>query len=108
MQNRKFIAIEYNSVLQDNGKFIKEFQKFVDSNVCELSIFQDGFDRMISDVLFDATEAYFMKDECVGEYEEDVVEVLSRIWANRELYSKIKKIMLNALFDTIVDYEKEL
>lgn len=102
----RFIAINMDDILDSDGKFIKEFQKFFDKANCEISLYQDAYDKLISEVLLEATESYFDSGDNV--YSGDVIEVLSRIWADKEQYAKIKKMMLHHLFETLIEYEKEL
>lgn len=103
----RFFAIPYDEIINNEGKLKKEFIKFVENTDVTVTLHQDSYDKIISDVLKKQAELYFYdEDNIFGDNKELVISILDEIWQDKTLYNTIKKLLHRKLFISIMENEK--
>ena len=103
---KRFFSIPYDQVLTNSGKMKKEFLKLIDAGDISISLHQDSFDKMISDLLEEPAKLYFQDNSVNGYNEEGVIRVLHDIWEDQELQQLIKKLLYRKLYNSTLNYDK--
>ena len=103
----RFFAIPYDEIINNEGKLKKEFIKFVENTDVTVTLHQDSYDKIISDVLKKQAELYFYDESNIFcDNKELVINVLDEIWQDKILYNTIKKLLYRKLFISIMENEK--
>ena len=108
--------------LQENGKNPFEITKYnrthtagevkanydaLENTDVTVTLHQDSYDKIISDVLKKQAELYFYDESNIFcDNKELVINVLDEIWQDKTLYNTIKKLLYRKLFISIMENEK--